>query len=58
MPVADQGENQNQHRDDEESSGFQRVDVGLGMTFGRTRFKLPLWTGCGHEDIVAPPQRR
>jgi len=54
MPVADQGENQNQEGDDEEARGLEGVDVRLGVAFWRTRFQLPSRAGCRHEDIVAP----
>ncbi len=54
MPVADQGENQNQDGDHQQAGGFQGVDVGLGVPLRGRRLQLPLWLGCGHSAIVAP----
>lgn len=54
MPIADQGEDKNQHCDDEHAGRFQGVDMRLGMPFGGRRLMLPLWTGGGHAPIVAP----
>jgi hypothetical protein len=53
-PVANQGENQKQYRDNQNASGFQSVDGQLGMRFGITVRRLRFWLRGGHDDIVAP----
>ena len=54
MPIAGQGENENQDGDDQQPGGFQRVHVRLGVPFRRRRFQLRLWLGSGHGPIVPP----
>jgi hypothetical protein len=53
VPVASQGEDEDEHRDHKHAGGFQCVNVRLGMPLGCRRFGLPLWTGGGHGYIVA-----
>jgi hypothetical protein len=58
MPVAHEGQDQDQCRDHQQASRFQGVDLGravvLGSVTGRLRIRLPFWTGCRHSNIVAP----
>ena len=58
MPVADEGEDQDQHRDYQQAGGFQGVDlrgaVMLGCrVFERTWIRLSFWTRRRHSNIVA-----
>ena len=54
MPVANQGEDKNQNRDDQQTRGFQAVNVSLGVS-GLGRGIAPrLWTGGSHGHIVSP----
>ena len=53
-PIANQGQNQKQYGDNQNAGGLQMVDRQLGVCFGGTVGRLPLWLGGGHNDIVAP----
>ncbi len=59
MPVAPEGQDQNESRDYQQAGGFQGVDLRCavmsgGDVIGRSWIRLPFWTGRGHGDIVAP----
>ncbi len=59
MPVADEGQDEDQARDHEQASGFQGVDlrgavVLRGRVMGRRCVRLSFWTRRGHGNIVAP----
>jgi hypothetical protein len=58
MPVADEGEDQDQARDHEQARGFQGVDLRSavvlgGRVLGRRCVRLSFWTRRGHGNIVA-----
>jgi hypothetical protein len=53
MPVTRKCDHENQQRDDNEPSSFERVNV-RPLVMRRLGVKLALWSGCGHENIVAP----
>ena len=52
VPVARQGENQNQQGDDDQSGGFERIEVRHLMMM-RFRLQFAFRRGARHEDIVA-----
>jgi len=59
MPVADEGQDQDQRRNHQQASRFQGIDLRgavmfEGRVFGRAWIRLPFWTRCGHVNIVAP----
>ena len=58
MPVADEGQNQDQRRDHQQTGGFQGVDLRRavmfgGRVFGRSWIRLSFWTRRWHGNIVA-----
>jgi hypothetical protein len=61
MPIADEGQDQDEGRDHQQTRRFQGIDLWRGvmrrcMAFGRARIRLPFWTRCRHSSIVAPEQ--
>ena len=50
VPVADQSENQKHQSDQQQPSGFRRVDCVAMMLV------IVGWSGSRHADIVAPPE--
>jgi hypothetical protein len=59
VPVADEGENQNQRRDHQQSRRLQGIYLRGAMMLGcwvfeRTWIRLSFWTRRRHSNIVAP----
>jgi hypothetical protein len=59
MPVADEGQDQDERCDHQQAGRFQGVDLGRavmygGSVFGQAWIRLPFWTRRRHGNIVAP----
>jgi hypothetical protein len=62
MPVADDGQDQDQPGDHQQTRRFQGIDLRRAVMFegrviGRAWIRLPFWTRCRHTHIVAPESR-